>query len=157
MPEITIGLLLIILGAIVLIAEAFVPGFFIGVAGTAMIVLGIFAMIIGDAFFFTPWAPVVAILTTICAMAFSIWFYKKLGGIQVPMATVGDSLIGREGIVVRATVPESTTKGKVRIGSQVWSATSAKRIPEGTKVKVVGSEGVHVIVERVRGPKSNRK
>ncbi|WP_420804949.1 NfeD family protein [Hyperthermus butylicus] len=36
------------------------------------------------------------------------------------------------------------------MGSDVWSATTrGKPIPRGTKVRVVGVEGVHLIVEPV--------
>jgi len=60
-----------------------------------------------------------------------------------------DSLIGREGQVT-APVNPNTLAGKVRIGSTLWSARSTGPvIPAGKKVKVVGSEGVHIIVEEV--------
>ena len=58
--------------------------------------------------------------------------------------------MGREGIVTVPTDPDSLTKGKVRIGSDIWSATSDKPIKKDERVKVVSSEGVHVTVEKLK-------
>ena len=38
-------------------------------------------------------------------------------------------------------------KGKVKIGSEIWSARSLEPIDEGKSVIVVSAEGVHVVVE----------
>jgi len=60
-----------------------------------------------------------------------------------------DSLIGREGIVIKAVDPR-TLNGKVSVSSAEWSAHSTgSLIPAGKKVKVVDSEGVHIVVEEV--------
>jgi membrane protein implicated in regulation of membrane protease activity len=47
------------------------------------------------------------------------------------------------------TVQPNSLNGKVRIENDSWSATSSKEIPEGRKVIVRESEGVHVKVEEV--------
>ena len=44
-------------------------------------------------------------------------------------------------------MPVVIIDGKVRIGSDVWSATSDKVIEPGNKVVVVAVEGVHLIVK----------
>jgi membrane protein implicated in regulation of membrane protease activity len=60
---------------------------------------------------------------------------------------VTDSLVGKEGIV---TIKINTTdmKGKVKIGSDTWSAEADEDIPAGTAVIVDRSSGVHVHVKR---------
>ena len=63
---------------------------------------------------------------------------------------MGESLIGKQGIVTTPTSPQSTTKGKVKIGSDIWSATSDKPIKKGKRVVVIASEGVHIIVEEIK-------
>jgi len=147
---ITIGLTLCVLGILLIIAELATPGFLIGVAGTAMFVLGAIALVFGDGFFDTVWAPIFAAVTTLGAMYISVTMYKKLGRVEKPTTTVGDSLIGKKGIVIKETEPDELTKGKVRIESQIWSATSKKPIREGIKVEVTASEGVHVVVKEIR-------
>jgi membrane-bound ClpP family serine protease len=72
--------------------------------------------------------------------------YRKLAPVSNPVTTTSEGLRGRIGIVTRETDPERPTYGKVRIGSETWSAESTKVIPEGRKVKVIGSEGVHLVV-----------
>ena len=147
----SIGMILILLGALLLAAEAAAPGFFIGTIGTAMLVLGAFALLAGDDILFSPWAPVIIIGGTFAGMAFAFWFYSRLGEIHPPTTTVATSLVGKTGIVTVETDPDHETRGKVKIGSTVWSATSAVVLYEGTKVEVTDAEGVHVTVKPI-GP-----
>ncbi len=58
-----------------------------------------------------------------------------------------ESLIGKTGTVTVATEVGSM-RGKVRIGSDTWSATSDEPIEAGETVVVESSEGVHVHVRR---------
>jgi membrane-bound serine protease (ClpP class) len=155
MVDVSIGVGLIILGAILLISEASAPGFFVGAIGTACIAMGLMAMVVGDAILTSMWAPVVFVGVTLGGMAFSILFYQRLGALQKPKTTVADSLIGKTGMVTVETDPDSETKGKVKISSTVWSATSDFRLREGTKVEVVEAEGVHVKVRRIKAAKKN--
>ena len=76
--------------------------------------------------------------------------YQKLAEPAPPSTTVAESLVGRTGVVVTATVP-GTMRGKVRIDNDIWSATSDEPIEEGARVTVDSSEGVHVHVSRLRG------
>ena len=59
--EMTIGLILIIIGVVLLIAEVIIPGFFIGVVATAVLILGVVAVIVGDSIFGTIWVAVILI------------------------------------------------------------------------------------------------
>ncbi len=43
--------------------------------------------------------------------------------------------------------------GKVKIDSDIWSATSDEVINPGEKVVVIGVEGVHLIVKRLNNKK----
>jgi inner membrane protein len=59
-------------------------------------------------------------------------------------------LIGMEGRV-KTRVDSTTISGKVLIASTEWSARSnGLEIPPGKKVKVVDSQGVHIVVEEVK-------
>jgi membrane protein implicated in regulation of membrane protease activity len=57
------------------------------------------------------------------------------------------NLVNSEGTVVK-TVKPGTMSGKVRIGGDVWSAQAEDELPPGTRVVVVGTEGVRVIVRK---------
>jgi membrane-bound ClpP family serine protease len=68
---------------------------------------------------------------------------------ESPMTISRDSVIGKEGRV-KIPVDTTTLSGKVIIGSTEWSARSkGSAIPDGKLVKVVDSEGVHIVVEEV--------
>ncbi|MDI9633685.1 MAG: NfeD family protein [Methanolinea sp.] len=144
------GWILIILGTFFLVVEASNPGFFIAVPGTVMIILG--AMILlGVDVFSGPLGLVVGVAAAVCVSLFTIWLYRRINpGDTVPVTVSRDSLVGREGRVVRRVVP-GTLSGKVLVSGQEWSARSRSgEIPVGATVRVVEAEGVHVVVEEVR-------
>ena len=143
-------MVILIVGLILLGIEIATPGqTFMAIPGTVAVVLGILAMVIGNVLWSQFWyAPVIAVLIALPVTAVTVWGYKKLSLGHPPTTTVGDSLIGRQGIVLTDVVPNSV-KGKVRIGNTTWSAVSNEPIVAGEMVEVVSSEGVHVQVEKI--------
>ncbi|HHC19447.1 MAG TPA: NfeD family protein [Euryarchaeota archaeon] len=140
---------LIIIGILLIVAEMSIPGFFIAVPGTAMLIVGILVLIFPE-LLSTIWAPVIGITVALGAMGISIYIYRRLARpTGPPMTTSADSLIGKEGVVVKRVIPNSYS-GKVKIGSEIWSATADEEISEGEHVRVVKVEGVHLHVERVK-------
>ena len=154
----TIGLLILIIGIVLLIVEVLTPGqTFMSIPGTVMVVLGIIGILVGPWLFSAVWyAPVIALAIAVPVTAFTMWMYQKLSRGHPPTTTVGDSLIGRQGIVTETVMPNST-RGKVKIGSSIWSATADYQIEKGAGVEVVGSEGVHVHVEWIEKLKKFEK
>jgi len=144
------GLIILVIGLIMLGIEVATPGqTFMAIPGTVAVVLGIIAMLLGPWLFSQFWyAPVIAVVIALPVTAVTIWGYQKLSKGHPPTTLVGDSLIGRQGIVTVDVVPDSI-KGKVKIGNESWSATADALIPAGAKVEVVSSEGVHVQVARI--------
>jgi membrane protein implicated in regulation of membrane protease activity len=143
-----LGLIFLIVGIIMFLVEASSPGFFIGIFASIFVVIGI----IGISFpglFFTIWSPIIAAVVGIITTVGIIIFYKKIAPPEAPTTTVGDSLIGKKGVVIADTDPDSLTKGKVKIGSDIWSATSAKRIKKGSRVIILESAGVHITVKKI--------
>jgi len=151
----TFAIAIIIIGIFLVILEAFIPGFFIAIPGTAIIVFGILSWILGIKSVITSWwGWTIVLVCTFIAAIFTIMLYKKIAPISDPETTISDSLIGRIGVVTRETDPERPTYGKVRIGSEIWSAKASKIIPKGRKVKVIGSEGVHLVVASLAARKN---
>lgn len=142
-----VALMFIILGLVLLIVEVFSPGVFIIIPGSILIILGALGLIDSD-FLFSWWAILIAIVVAVPVTVITICTYKYLGSPEPPSTTITDTLVGKTGIVVVDTVPD-TLKGKVRISSDTWSAKSAEPISVGTKVKVIRSQGVHVFVEEM--------
>lgn len=144
------GLIIMIIGLILLGIEIATPGqTFMAIPGTVAVVLGLISMALGPWLFSQFWyAPVIALVIALPVTGVTIWGYKKLSKGHPPTTVVGDSLIGRQGVVTVPITPD-TIKGKVKIGNENWSATAEEAIEAGARVEVVASEGVHVQVERV--------
>ncbi|UCH88679.1 MAG: NfeD family protein, partial [Thermoplasmata archaeon] len=138
-----IALALIFIGVAFLIAEPFIPGFFIAIPGTVLLTIGAIGLIAED-LLFTPISLGIGLVAGILMLVIAIKVYRVLSPNRPPTTTVADSLIGKEGIVTVPTDPDHRTRGKVRIESQIWSAHADTVIPENTKVEVIASEGVHV-------------
>lgn len=148
MDAVLIALAFIIIGVLLLIAEAVTPGSFIMVPGTTLIILGIIWMIYPD-WINQWWSPILIVIIVIPMIFASIKLYQMLAPPAPPETTVGSSLIGKTGVVTVEVVPDKIT-GKVRIDNDNWSATSYKRIPVGTSIVVVESTGVHVRVDEIK-------
>lgn len=145
--EFTVAIIMLIIGIILLVAEAAAPGNFIIIPATILTVLGAVFVIFPDQLF-TYYSPLLAVVVLIVASIGSIQLYKRLSPVAPPETLVGTSLVGRTGVVTTMITP-TTMLGKVRIDGEVWSAEASGNIAAGTPVKVVASEGVHVTVEEI--------
>lgn len=143
MVAVEIGWVMVIFGIGLLVAESMHPGFFIAVPGTLLLVMGSILILLPDVS--DSWLAVIMVLTALVSGIGTILLYRKIAPIQKPSCISMDSLVGKTGIVVTDIEPGSIN-GKVRISSQIWSATSNTAIPKGRKIEVVQSEGVHVKV-----------
>ena len=142
----TLAIIFVIVGAMLLIAEAMTPGAFLLIPGTVLVILGIVGYIYPD-FLYSTWSPLLALAIAVPVTLGTIKMYQFLARPEPPTTTVAESLLGKEGVVTVRTTPENI-KGKVRIDTDVWSATSDGPIEVGTDVVVTESQGVHVKVAR---------
>jgi membrane-bound ClpP family serine protease len=146
---IDIGWLLIMGGSLLLLVEVHSPGFFATVPATVMIFLGIL-FLLGVDVFNSGWGIVFGVIIALCAAGFTVWMYGKITTNESPTTISRDSLVGMEGLV-KTCVDATTISGKVLIASTEWSARSTgSEIQPGKKVKVVDSQGVHIVVEEVK-------
>jgi len=148
MELLALGWILISIGVILLLVEAFNPGFFLAVPGTTLIIIGAVSLLFPEIFSST-WIILIGIVTALVAAGGSVWLYARITPDKVPSTISQDSLTGKTGTVT-ATVEEDSIKGKVVIGNVDWSAQSeGGSIAVGKKVRVVKSVGVHVVVEEI--------
>jgi len=143
----SLGLIMIVIGVILLVAEISAPGFFIAVPGTVLIILGLIYMFMGDVGVYG--AAIITLATAILATIGVMLFYRTIAKPSPPTTTTIDGLVGKTGIVV-AKIEPNILKGKVRVDNDVWSATADEEIKVGEKVVVVKGEGVHLVVKKVR-------
>jgi membrane protein implicated in regulation of membrane protease activity len=144
-----IGYGLVTLGVVMFILEALIPGFFIAVPATILVILGAFAILVPDFSIFSIYAPLIALVAGVPAAAITIFTYRRLATPdKSPTTTSADSLVGLEGLV---TVPviHDAPRGKVKIKQEVWSAITRSHhpIPAHQRVRVVSVEGIILVVE----------
>ncbi len=70
---------------------------------------------------------------------------NRIGGKGVPSRTA--PLVGKHGIVTQDVDP-TVGRGRVNVGGEDWAARGSETIAAGTKVKVVGADGI--VLEVVR-------
>jgi inner membrane protein len=146
--DIIVGWGMVVTGSLLLLVEAYSPGFFIAVPATVMIILGIL-LLLGVEIFTTVWGVVIGVGVALAAAIFTVWLYGRLTPDESPTTISRDSLVGREGQVMKEVDPD-TLSGKVLVTGIIFSArTKEGVIPAGRRVRVLRSEGVHVIVEEV--------
>ena len=143
--ETTISLAFIIVGVVLLVMEGAFPGTFLIVPGTVLLVLGFIGLLAPD-LLLSWWAPLITAILLVPMTLITIKLYQRLAPPAPPETTVASSLLGKTGQVITEIQP-GNLKGKVRIEHDTWSATSDRIIPEGARVVVRASEGVHVVVE----------
>jgi len=142
-----VGLIFVVVGVILLIAETASPGFFVAIPATVLMILGALGMVVEE-FLLSPWSPIVAVVVAVPAFIITMYAYQRLAPPEPPTTTVGHSLVGKRGLV-RAPIIPNSIQGKVRIENQSWSATSDHYIAVNTLVEVAESRGVHVVVREV--------
>ena len=143
----TIALIIILIGALLIIVEAFSPGAFMVIPGTVLVIIGIIGYAYPD-FLMSWYSPVSALIISIPVTLITVKGYQLLAKPVPPSTTVSESLLGKTGTVTVDIEPGSL-KGKVKIDSDIWSATSDEFIEKGAKVIVCSAEGVHVKLERI--------
>ncbi|HOJ97691.1 MAG TPA: NfeD family protein [Methanospirillum sp.] len=141
------GWIIILFGALFFVLEVFSPGFFLLVPGTVLLIIGVL-VILGVDIFASTYGIVVGILIALVAAIITVFLYSRLTpGDEKPLTISMDSLVGKTGRVLHAA-DEETLSGKVSVEGQIFSAKSKSGvIPEGAKVKVIASRGVHIVVE----------
>jgi membrane-bound serine protease (ClpP class) len=140
------GLALLLLGIMLMVAEAFVPSFAILGLG------GIVAFVLGAFFLFDPdqsdipiqasW-QVVGGLTAVSAAFFLGVLGLAVRARQRPVLTGGEEMIGSRGEVLHWVGGE----GRIQVGGEIWAARSSASLAKGQKVRVVSRTGLMLAVE----------
>jgi membrane-bound serine protease (ClpP class) len=138
------GAALVLLGVGLMIAEAHLGAFgVLGVAGIAAFVMGALIMFPASAPGFTLSRPLLAAVTLVAAGFFLVALSLLLRSRRRPVVSGREALIGAEG----EAVSWDDGEGRVRIGGEIWRARASRRLPAGTRVKVVGRQGLVLSVE----------
>ena len=113
--------------------------------------LTILSMVVGSVFLFRTEDKILAVnpffsLTVSVLAAFFLWISvrRSLEAILAPRAHNPDKTIGQTGLATTDVYEE----GSVQLESELWSARSEEAIPAGSQVRVIGREGLVLVVEK---------
>ena len=146
MVDDTIGIILLVSGIILLAVELIHPGALLLIPASVLLMAGFLWIFLPSALLGSDLGVILIIVAAGAGALIEIPYYRWVAPVHPPMSTTVRTLIGQEGVIVAPVVPDSL-HGKVRIGSEIWSARAEVPIAPGTHVRVVGGSGVSVSVE----------
>lgn len=136
------------LGVVFFLIEASMPGFFLGVPASILIILGVVALSVPGFDLFSIWSPLIVVLVGVPATAITIWSYRRIARPdEEPTTQTASNLVGAKGRVTTEVVADKP-RGKVKVEHQTWSAMSESgTIPVDAHVRVVRVDGIILVVE----------
>jgi membrane-bound serine protease (ClpP class) len=138
------GVALALLGLGMLIAEAFVPSFgILGLAGVAALVVGSIMLMETAAPGFTIAWGVIAGVAVVSGGLFTIMLTVAVRARRRAPVSGREGMIGTLGPVLTW----SGHDGTVRVHGEVWSARARDPVSPGQQIRVVGLDGLTVLVE----------
>ncbi len=138
------GVALILLGAGLMVAEAFVPSFgMLGIGGLAAFVIGSILLIDVDqpGYGIDPW--LIGSVALVSGLFFILVIGLAVKSRRRPVVTGREELIGAEGVALEAF----ERRGRVRVHGELWSATTQRPLHRGDRVRVTGISGLILRVE----------
>ena len=147
------GLGLMLLGAALMVAEAFAPGFgVLGLGGLAAFVIGsIILFDVEGGGFGVAW-PLIAATAVVSALFFFGVVYLALRARRRVVVSGAEEIIGSHG---EALGDFAEGIGRVRVHSEEWQARAARPVRRGEQVKVTGRDGLVLVVEPNQGSASS--
>lgn len=138
------GMALLLLGVMLVVAEAFVPSFgILGIAGIAAFTFGAILLMDTDVpgFGVSPW--LIGSLAAFLSGLFLVTLTLVLRGRERPVVTGAEAIAAGRGEVVSW----AEGQGRVRLDGELWLARGPASLPPGTAVAVTAREGLTLVVE----------
>jgi membrane-bound serine protease (ClpP class) len=138
------GLALIVLGALLVVAEAFMPSFgALGVGGVIAFVIGSIMLFDTSVPGFQVAMPVIAAIAFVAGVILFgiVWMFGRAR--RRPVVTGVDQLLGS----TAEAIDGFSEQGMVRLGGELWKARSSAPLRPGQRARVVRVEGLEVWVE----------
>ena len=138
------GLALIVLGTLLVIAEAFVPSFgALGLGGIVAFVMGSIILFDTGVPGFEIALPLIGGIATAAALVLAgiVWMFNRAR--QRPVVTGAEQMIGS----YAEAVNDFEGAGTVRFGGEMWNARGSVPIRAGQRVRIVRMEGLLLHVE----------
>lgn len=138
------GLALIVLGALLVVAEAFVPSFgALGVGGLIAFVIGSIMLFDTSVPGFEVAMPIIAAIAFVAGLILFgiVWMFGRSR--RRPVVTGMDQVVGS----TAEAIDGFAEQGTVRLGGELWKARSSAPLRAGQRARVVKVEGLLLWVE----------
>ncbi len=140
------GLALIVLGIAFMVAEAFVPSFgALGIGGVISFVAGSIILLDTSVEGYEIAWQLIATVAIVSALVFGGIVWLALRARKRRVVSGREEMIGASG----ETLEAFTGNGRVRVHSEEWQARADGKLRRGQRIKVVGIEGLTLVVEPV--------
>jgi membrane-bound serine protease (ClpP class) len=138
------GAALVLLGIGLMVAEVHIGSFgALGVGGIIVFIIGAIMMFPSRAPGFTLSISVVLTVAVVTAAFFAFVIGMFVRSRRRPIVTGHEALVGAEG----ETVFWGEGEGRVRVQGEIWRARASAPLASGAHVKVVGRDGLVLVVE----------
>lgn len=138
------GLALIVLGALLVVAEAFVPSFgTLGVGGLIAFVIGSIMLFDTSVPGFDVAMPIIGGIAFVAGLVLCaiVWMFGRAR--RRPIVTGVEQIVGG----TAEAVGNFSEQGTVRLGGEIWNARSSAPLRAGQRVRVVKMDGLLLWVE----------
>jgi membrane-bound serine protease (ClpP class) len=138
------GLALIVLGALLVVAEAFMPSFgALGVGGLIAFVIGSIMLFDTSVPGFEVAMPIIGAIAFVAGLILCgiVWMFGRAR--RRPVVTGVDQLLGS----TAEAIDGFAEQGMVRLGGELWKARSSAPLQPGQRARVVKVEGLQLWVE----------
>ena len=138
------GLALIVLGALLVVAEAFMPSFgALGVGGLIAFVIGSIMLFDTSVPGFQVAMPIIAAIAFVAGLILCgiVWMFGRAR--RRPVVTGVDQLLGG----TAEAIDGFAERGMVRLGGELWKARSSAPLQPGQRARVIRVDGLELWVE----------
>ena len=142
------GLALIILGVVLMVAEAMIPSFgILGIGGIIAFSIGGLMLFDTEIDAFQVGLPTIAATATISALLLVFTVRIAIRVHRKRIKTGLNSLIGESG----QALEDFAREGQVRVGAEIWRAVSEAPVEKGDDISVTSVDGLVLHVEKKEG------
>ena len=134
-----------IFGGLLMIVEMLVPSTLFLWPGISAVVMGVVKLVVPG----LGWPVAIAIWAILSVVTVVGWTkYRKMHPAQRTENGLNDRSQQYVGNSYTLTKPLENGKGEIKAGDTVWAVTGAGTLPAGSQVKVTGSDGAVLKVEK---------
>lgn len=155
LPVRVVGVLLLVVGVGLLVAEAFVTSYgLLAVAGVVAFVLGSLMLVDTPVPGWRIGLGLIVPMTIVVAAAILLLVSRAVEARRQPPLTGASALVGALGEVVASLEPAAAgqpASGKVFVRGEIWDAVAGEPLPGGRRVRVVALQGNRLTVQPAEG------